>query len=219
MAKPTARPLRRDAAENREKLIDAATRVFAEHGRDATVEEVAREAGVGMGTLYRRFPHKQALIDELVGGVRRELLVLAQTAAQRADGFGLEELLFHAGQLQADQPGCLQRLWSHSDAELDRLQEFRRVLVTLLDCAQQHGRIRLDVTSTDVTMLLWSLRGVIETTRDVAPTAWRRHLELLIAGFRPPGSRPGGNALVERPLSEKHARQISATQFSPNSPR
>ncbi|MDQ1718021.1 MAG: hypothetical protein QOE89_1974, partial [Pseudonocardiales bacterium] len=63
-----ARPLRRDAAENRERLLDAAIQVFAEHGLDAGVDEVARVAGVGTGTLYRRFPTKQALIDELVGG-------------------------------------------------------------------------------------------------------------------------------------------------------
>jgi AcrR family transcriptional regulator len=66
----TVQPLRRDAARNRKRLLEAAAEVFAEQGLQASVDDVARVAGVGMGTLYRRFPTKDALIDELV----RELL-------------------------------------------------------------------------------------------------------------------------------------------------
>src|ERR1700759_2475171 len=103
----TTRALRRDAAENRKRILDAAGRVFAEHGLDGSVEEVARVAGVGMGTLYRRFPTKQALIDELVGEARRGLLARARAAAEYSDGTGLEVLLVSAGALQAEQLGCL----------------------------------------------------------------------------------------------------------------
>jgi AcrR family transcriptional regulator len=203
-----AKPLRRDAAENRARLLDAATQVFAEHGLDGSVEDVAREAGVGMGTLYRRFPTKQALIDELVGGLRRELLALARSAAERPDGEGLEQLLVQAGQLQAEQRGCVERLWDHSDAELETMTEFRVILRSLLESAQQRGRIRADVTGTDISMVLWSLRGVIETTRAVAPTAWRRHLEIMIAGLRPTSGRFAGE-LAEKPLSDARARKIT----------
>ena len=85
MTTVSERPLRRDAAENRRRLLDAATEVFSAHGLDGSVEEVARVAGVGMGTLYRRFPTKQDLIDTLVGDMRRELAALAQ-AADRCRG-------------------------------------------------------------------------------------------------------------------------------------
>ena len=204
-----ARPLRRDAAQNREKLIDAATRVFAARGLDATVEEVAREAGVGMGTLYRRFAHKQALIDELVGGVRRMLLDLAIEARERDDGSGLEQLLVATGLLQAEQPGCLAQLWSHSDAELGALRRYRRILVDLLTVAQEAGRVRADVTNTDVTMILWSMREVVQTTKQTSPDAWRRHLELLIAGLRPPAGAFAA-PLREKPLTESQARRITA---------
>jgi len=180
-----AKPLRRDAAENRERLLAAAGHVFANQGLDAGVEEVARAAGVGMGTLYRRFPSKQALIDELVGGVRRELLVAAEQAATSTDGTGLEQLLVRAGELQAAQSGCLQRLWAHSDAGLDAMEKFRALLATLLTSAQTAGRMRADITVADVTLMLWSLSGIIERTGLVAPEAWRRHVELLIAGLRP----------------------------------
>jgi AcrR family transcriptional regulator len=202
------KPLRRDAAENRARLLDAATQVFAEHGLDGSVEDVAREAGVGMGTLYRRFPTKQALIDELVGGLRRDLLELAHSAAERTDGTGLEELLLRVGQFQAEPRGCLERLWRHSAAELDTMTEFRLILRELLASAQELGRIRSDVMTTDISMVLWSLRGVIETTRAVAPTAWRRHLEILVAGLRP-ASGPFAGELVEKPLSDARARRIT----------
>jgi AcrR family transcriptional regulator len=209
MTATAAKPLRRDAAENREKLLDAATRVFAEHGLDASVDEVAREAGVGMGTLYRRFPHKQALIDELVGSVRRALLELAIEAASVADGTGLEQLLVRVGELQAGQPGCLPQLWTHSDTEGAAMDEFRSILVTLLARAQEAGRVRLDAAGTDVTVAMWSLRGLIEMTRDTAPDAWRRHLELLVAGLRPPPVGGFAAALQSPPLAVEDALRIS----------
>jgi AcrR family transcriptional regulator len=208
------RPLRRDAAKNKEKLLGAAQVVFAEHGLEGSVEQVARVAGVGMGTLYRRFPTKQALIDELVGSARRELLTLARTCAERRDGSGLESLLVLAGQLQAGQLGCLQRIWDHSDAELDSMERFRDIVRDLLADGQELGRIRPDVTSTDVSMILWSLRGVIETTRGVAPDIWRRHLELLIAGLRPSNSRFNNN-LRAKAMTETQARRVTRTRGRP----
>jgi AcrR family transcriptional regulator len=211
-----AKPLRRDAAENREKVLDAATRVFAERGLDATVDEVAREAGVGVGTLYRRFPHKQALIDELVGSVRRTLLALALEAAAVPDGTGLEQLLVRVGELQAGQPGCLPQLWTHSDAEAAVMGEFRSTLVTLLARAQDAGRVRRDAASTDITVAMWSLRGLIEMTRDAAPDAWRRHLELLVAGLRPPLDSRFAAALQSEPLAAAAALRI-ATGATPTS--
>jgi AcrR family transcriptional regulator len=202
------RPLRRDAAENRQRLLDAATEVFAAHGLDGSVEEVARVAGVGMGTLYRRFPTKQDLIDTLVGDMRRELAALAQAATGATDGTGLERLLVSAGELQAGGSGCISGLWDHSDAELGAMTTFRSTLRTLLAQAQAAGRVRDDVVRTDVWVLLWSLRGVIETTRAVAPNAWRRHLELMVAGLRPARGR-FASTLGERPLSEADARRVS----------
>ena len=207
------KPLRRDAAENREKVLEAAGRVFAEHGMDGSVEEVARLAGVGMGTLYRRFPTKQALIDELVGEGRRSLLALARTASERTDGTGLEELLWSAGRFMADQLGCLHPVWDQSDAELDAMRDFRRILGRLLHSAQAAGQVRADATRTDLSTVLWSLRGVIETTRTVAPLTWRRHLELLIAGLRPVDGLFAGD-LRERPLSDADARRITGADAS-----
>jgi AcrR family transcriptional regulator len=203
---PTTKPLRRDAAHNRTLLLDAASEVFARRGLDAGVEEIAREAGVGMGTLYRRFPTKQALIDELIGQLRRDLMGLTRAAAAEPAGHGFEALFIAVGRLQAAQPGCVQRLWNHSAAGLDALTEFRRMLAELLAQAQATGVIRADVTDTDAMMLLWSLRDIISATREVAPQAWRRYLELALAGLRAGEHEP----LQTKPLTAAQARRISA---------
>jgi AcrR family transcriptional regulator len=204
------RPLRRDAAENRRRILAAASVVFADHGLDAGVEEVARVAGVGMGTLYRRFPSKQALIDELISAMRRELLDIAQRAAARTDGTGLEQLLVNTGRLQADHLGCLRRLWAQSEAGMKAIEDFRRLVPVLLQSAQQHGRIRPEITHSDISMVLWSVSAIIDTSATVAPQAWQRHLELLIAGLRPVTATHLAVDLHERPMTSTQARAVTA---------
>jgi AcrR family transcriptional regulator len=208
---PQLKPLRRDAAHNRERLLDAASHVFTEHGLDAGVEEVARLAGVGVGTLYRRFATKQALIDELVGAIRRELLELAREAATLDDGTGLEQLLRGVSAVQARNSGFLARVWHHSDAELEAMDEFRDALRQLLRRAQVNQRVRPDITASDISLMMWSTRGIIESTRDIAPQAWRRHLELLLAGLRPVGVNSFAGPLLEKPLTAAQVHRISAT--------
>ena len=115
------RPLRRDAAENRSRLLAAASQVFDEQGLDAGVEEIARVAGVGMGTLYRRFPTKDALIDALVTDLLDAMIELAREAALRPDGLGLEYFLEGASDYQARNPGCLPRLWRGPDNGLVKI--------------------------------------------------------------------------------------------------
>jgi AcrR family transcriptional regulator len=189
--------LRRDAAENRQRLLDAAATVFSERGLDAGVDEIARVAGVGMGTLYRRFPTKDALISELVRQLLTDVVTMAREAREVTDGSGLEQMLFNTGAIQASHRGCVSRMWNdeHTSALKD---EFREILVELLAKAQTSGRIRLDVTVTDLDLIFWAVRGVVETTRGVSDTAWRRHLAMVIAGLR-----PGAEALSESPVDER----------------
>src|SRR6202167_4568457 len=125
------RPLRRDAEQNRQRLLDAAADVFAEHGLEASVEEIARAAGVGMGTLYRRFPTKDALIEELVHELLADVVRDARTALERRDGSGLEAFLHAASAHQASQRGCLARLWGASIAP-DLMREVRDLIAALL---------------------------------------------------------------------------------------
>jgi AcrR family transcriptional regulator len=188
------RPMRSDALKNRERLLVAAGQVFEEKGLEASVADVARAAGVGMGTLYRHFPSKEALVDALVSDVLETTIALARDAAMQPDGTGLEHFLREASDFQSEHLGCLPRLWI-TDHHLVRTA--RELIAGLLADAQAYGRIRLDLRSTDISLALWSIRGVLETTGPNAPEAWKRHLALLIAGMRPTDAE-----LVQRPLSQ-----------------
>jgi AcrR family transcriptional regulator len=198
------RQLRRDAAENRELLLDAAARVFAVQGLGAGVEEIARAAGVGIGTLYRRFPTKEALIAELVQDVLERMSALATAATEVPEGRGLEQFLEASSAYQAEHRGCLPRLWNTSP-DNEALVQVRQTIAALLADAKRHGRVRDEVTSTDLTMVMWSIRGVIETTRGVAPEAWRRLLAILVAGLR-----PAPEPLRHRPLTRAQVDQVVA---------
>jgi AcrR family transcriptional regulator len=201
--------LRRDAAQNRRLLLDAAASVFADRGLDAGVEEIAKAAGVGVGTLYRRFPTKDALIAELVKDVLETMRQLATAATDQAGGNGLEWFLESSCAYQAAHIGCLPRLWN-SDSDNETVREVRRIIAALLEDAQRHGTMRAELTSTDVTMVMWSIRGVIETTRGIAPDAWRRQLDILLAGLRP-ASQP----LSHRPLTRAAVDRILADPSPP----
>jgi AcrR family transcriptional regulator len=199
--------MRSDAQKNRERLLVAAGQVFEEKGLEASVADVARVAGVGMGTLYRRFPSKHALIEALVSDVLEATIAMARDAATRPDGTGLEHFLQAASAYQAEHLGCLPKLWS-SDHHLVRTA--RELIADLLADAQEHGLIRPDLTSTDLSLVMWSIRGVLETTRANAPEAWKRHLDLLVAGMRPTdvalAHRPLSQNQVDRVLSKRDAR-------------
>jgi AcrR family transcriptional regulator len=197
-------PLRRDAAENRQLLLDAAAQVFAAHGLDASVEEIARVAGVGIGTLYRRFPTKEALVAALVQDVLGTMSQLAEAATEQADGTGLERFLETSSAYQAEHSGCLPRLWN-TDADNESIHQVRRTIAALLDDAKLHGRVRAELTSTDLTMIMWSIRGVIETTRGIAPDAWRRLLDVLLAGMR-----PASESLAHRPITRAQVDKVIA---------
>jgi AcrR family transcriptional regulator len=205
MSPPVAdRPLRRDAEQNRQRLLDAAADVFAEHGLEASVEEIARTAGVGMGTLYRRFPTKDALISALVQDVLTTMLGIAQEGTERPGGTGLEYFLETASAYQAAHRGCLQRLWDAGTGH-DLVQEVRSRIDAMLAEAKRHGRVRADITSTDVTIVLWAIRGIIETTQGGAPEAWQRHLDIFIAGLR-----PAADPLPDRVLSREKLDKLLA---------
>ena len=113
------RPMRSDAQKNRERLLVAAGQVFEEKGLEASVADVARAAGVGMGTLYRRFPSKEALIEALVTEVLEATIAMAEDAATSPDGTGLEHFLRASSAYQAEHLGCLPKLWQ-SDHHLVR---------------------------------------------------------------------------------------------------
>ena len=181
----TVRPLRQDAARNRKQLLLAARRVFGHDGLAIGVEAVAKEAGVGTGTLYRHFPSKDDLIMALIDDLPAEVLEIAQTTLARGDGTGLWDFLHATGAIQAENQGLLYRLWV--GAEPSRLQEIRSLITGLVADAHEHGTLVPGVEQPDIILLLQGLRGVLESDNGGREDAWVRYLELATTGLRQPG--------------------------------
>lgn len=180
-----APPLRRDAAANRERVLAAAVEIFGACGADASMDDIARRAGVGVGTVYRRFPTKEELIQAIMAQLLRDLVTQARDALAEAPESGLQVFLTGAGQLQARYAGCLWQLWS-SGPECDEVRtQLRGAVQQVLVRAQEAGAVRGDLVYEDVAMLLWSLAGVVESVRDAEPELWRRSLEIMLLGIKP----------------------------------
>jgi AcrR family transcriptional regulator len=188
--------LRRDAADNHRRLLEAALAEFNEQGMDACVEQIAARAGVGIGTFYRRFGTKDALVEQMVDDLLDELADAADRylAADGADG--LELFLREIATALSGRRGFLPRLWSSTS--LEHVQQLRPRVRALLRMAQDKGAIREDVTGNDISVLMWSLRSIIEIIGDAAGPACQRHLDICLAGMRP-DSEP----LRHPPLSDR----------------
>ena len=186
-ADPT-RPLRRDAARNRQRILKAASEVFTELGLEVSLDEVARHAGVGVGTVYRHFSTKEALLGELVRQKFRIFTANAREALQR-DG---EPFAVFAGLLRRNAEVCARDaaiqhaltgfgdyISLHAEAELSELYG---PTAELIERAQRAGSMRPDVTVGDIPMLMC---GVSATMAQRGPGFdWHRHLELVIDMLR-----------------------------------
>ena len=200
------RPLRRDARENRDRILVAARAAFAESGLDAGVEEIASRAGVGTGTLYRRFPTKEALIDAVFEEHLDRLAGLAEEALAAPDACdGLLEYLARVVGLQCADRGLSELLGAHlrTEQQLARARTRIRPLVEqLLARAQEQGALRPDIVYEDISVLLWTTGRVVDATRDVEPRFWQRYLALTVDGLRAESATP----LPQPPLTRaKHS--------------
>ncbi len=185
---PPAKGLRRDAQRNRDAIVAAAREVFSEQGLEAPLEEIARRAGVGIGTLYRRFPTRVDLVDAVLAGRLRAHVDAAEQALRIGDPWdGFAFYLEQTCQLEASDRGVgdvmsmrFPRATAVETAKA-RLFELVRELVRR---AQASGQLRADLTLEDLAFLNWSNAKIVEATGAVAPDAWRRHLAFLLDAFR-----------------------------------
>jgi AcrR family transcriptional regulator len=180
------RPLRADARRNRERILEAARVVFAEQGGEAQIDDIARAAHVGVGTVYRHFPHKDALLGELVNQKFRGFADNAERALEVEDPWeAFAGLLRTNAEFCAGDVGVQQALargpaaWELAATELDRLRETTSRLIAR---AQEAGVMRPDFVVDDIAMLMCAL----SSTMGVPGYDWRRHLEILLSGLRTP---------------------------------
>jgi AcrR family transcriptional regulator len=185
-----ATALRSDAAANRDRLIEAAREVFAQHGPDVKVEEIARRAGVGVGTLYRRFPGKEELVRAILEERVAELLRLLAAEPAETDPFAaLGNFLEAVARMQAEDRGVL-RLMAQSlgpAAYPDSVEEVYDAVWRLIRSGQRGGVIRPDVQKRDVPTLLRMANAAVSPADQgcVEIGAALRCSALLLDGLRP----------------------------------
>jgi AcrR family transcriptional regulator len=209
-----ARPLRSDAARNRDRLLEAARASFAADGIDVSVEEIARRAGVGMGTLYRRFPTKEHLVDAVLEDVLGEICLAAEAALDEHDAWaGFERFLDCVFELHVRNRGLKDVIAerTHGRQRLESARAHLRPLVAeLIARAQAQGALRSDFTPEDMPMLFWTGGRVAEMTSAVAPDLWRRYLGLVLDGLRADAATP----LSQPPLTRAQLERVTGVQRS-----
>jgi AcrR family transcriptional regulator len=186
-AGPDIPPLRADAARNRERIVAAARQVFAERGLDAPIEDVARRAGVGVATLYRRFPTRADLIAAAFEAkMAADADAVAAALADPDPWHGFRGYLERVCAMQAADRGFANVLTltfpTAKTFEAARARAYHG-FVELAGRARAAGQLRADFVPEDLVMLLMANAGVITATGESAPNTWKRFVAYMIQAF------------------------------------
>ncbi|KRF20085.1 TetR family transcriptional regulator [Nocardioides sp. Soil797] len=191
---PAAHALRADAERNRERILEAARSVFAEQGLDGSTNEVARRAGVGVATLFRRFPTRGDLVEAVFRDKMRDYATAIEHALADPDAWqGFQALIMRMCEMQAQDRGFADVL-TLTFPTAKRLEEERdrsaHALGELIDRAKATGQLRADFEHQDVPLILMANAGVVNGTRSAAPDAWRRLASYLVQSFAAQAAQP-----------------------------
>jgi AcrR family transcriptional regulator len=187
MSLTEARPLRADARRNREAILKAAKQVLARCGPEAQMDDIARRAKVGVGTVYRHFPTKDALIRALMVERFEQIADFVEEGLKDPDPWnGFAQALWQGAELGA-KDRAISGLFGDRVGEMTEVKEattrLNRAAAELVRRAQEAGTLRPDVSVDDVPVFMC---GVMQAMHqfDRAPDAWRRHLQLVLDGLR-----------------------------------
>lgn len=211
----TVRPLRRDAERNRQTILKAAAEVFNERGLEVSLDEIARHAGVGVGTVYRRFRTKEDLVEALFMERLDSIAALADEAYRAPDPWsGLVSFMERMTDLMAGDLGLRQMLmFATYGQDLVAIARHRNapLVQRLVERAQAAGQLRADLRPTDVPFVVFMLAEATRLAHAANPGIWRRYLTLILDGMRP--GREGVTPLPEAALlpeeMEKSMRQAA----------
>ncbi|MFE7800906.1 TetR/AcrR family transcriptional regulator [Nocardia sp. NPDC057440] len=178
---------RKDAQRNRLRLLETARALFAERGDDVQMPELARAAGVGVGTVYRHFPTRQALVEAAAEHRFGELAEYARTECRRQPelGRGLELYLTRVGEVLAGDRGLsaaieAARGTSETEPRGTALTELEAAIQVLITDGRAAGTLRADATAADVYLLVGALSATIRT----GSGDWLRFIDLAVNGLR-----------------------------------
>ncbi|MGW3571403.1 TetR/AcrR family transcriptional regulator [Streptomyces sp. NPDC000941] len=205
-----ARPQRADARENVQQILRAARAVFADRGYEVSIEEVARRSGVGMGTIYRHFPNKRALVEEVAIGQMRETSdVVTRALAEEPDAWSaFTRVMRHMAEVRSSQmfPVSRRRTTESGPALVATREALLADLDDLVARAQQEGSLRADVNTYDLVLMMVSLPPRIPEDGaggGLSADLTGRQLSVLLDGLRAPGAeRLPGTAATRPDLDE-----------------
>lgn len=187
MTQVDIRPLRADAQRNREKVLDAARAVFSDQGRDAQIDDVARRAEVGVGTVYRHFPTKEALIAALMSDSFARIAHAAREALDVDDPWdAFEGVLWFGAEIMAGDRAMSEVFAAEPGAtmaELPVLAELQAAMGDVIRRAQAAGTLRSDLLLDDIPMLMCGI-GAATRKEHTCFAPWRRHLRIVLDGLR-----------------------------------
>ena len=189
----TASSLRRDARENRDRILAAARAAFAAEGVDVPVEAIAERAGVGMGTLYRRFPTKHDLVQAVIEESLDRFVVAAEEGLAEDDPWtGFTGFVERVLELHVENRALREVLagTEHGHARDEVRRRVRPLVRRLIERAHADGSLRPDFTPEDMPLVFMTGGRVLDAARGVAPDLWRRYLGLLLDGLRAEGATP-----------------------------
>jgi AcrR family transcriptional regulator len=209
------RPLRADAERNRLKILAAAHEVFADRGFAASLDDIAAHARVGVGTVYRRFPDKDALIDALFEKRLEDVAAIGRRALAAEDPWqGFIAFMTEGIGLQAQDRGLRQAMLSRGH---DRVEQARATIIPiaseLIARAQQNGALRADLALTDIPLINMMVSATADLTRDVSPDAYRRMMQIVFDGLA--SSRSAPTPLPADPIDHDQLAVAIATHGCP----
>jgi AcrR family transcriptional regulator len=214
-----ARRLRCDAERNRARIVDAACEAFAEGGLGVPMEEVARRAGVGIATLYRRFPTRPDLIAAAFGAKMARYADIASEALADPDPWrGFCRYVEDVCEMQADDHGFTDVLtMTFPTAPAFEAQRNRSydAFAELIARAKAGGRLREDFVAEDMVLLLMANAGVVEATGSAAPGAWRRVVAYMLQAYETPSARPLPDAPTPRQVFRAMRRLQAGASATP----
>ena len=182
------RPLRRDAARNRARLIEAAREVFAARGFEASMDDIAHHAGLGVGTAYRHFANKYELANAIFDRAVEAFVSTAEQAQTTPDSWAaLRAVIEQTLEAQTGNRAIREILLAVNQGEWDHHDQMIGTLAPVFERAKQDGAVRDDAEFTDIGVLMIMLCAVTDTAADAAPELWRRYLPMLLEGLRPDG--------------------------------
>ena len=189
MPEDTVRPLRRDAERNRQRILEAAAEVFNERGLDVSLDEIARYAGVGVGTVYRRFRTKEDLVEALFMDRLDQIAAIADEAFDAPDPWsGLVSFMERMAEIMAGNLGLRQMLMFATygqDLVAVARQRNAPLVHRLVEQAQAAGQLRTDLKQTDIPFIVFILTEAAHLAQAANPGIWRRYLTLILDGMRP----------------------------------